>query len=43
MEILNKNDLIKLAGVTFIDQLVAGLILTFIWLQILKDRRSTKG
>ncbi|WP_020539190.1 hypothetical protein [Lewinella cohaerens] len=34
---------IVLAGVTFVEGLVAGLILTFIWLQILKDRRSPKG
>lgn len=29
-----------LAGVTFFEGIVAGMILTFIWLQILKDRRS---
>jgi hypothetical protein len=31
---------IVLAGVTFFEGIVAGMILTFIWLQILKDRRS---
>lgn len=30
-----------LAGVTFFEGIVAGMILTFIWLQILKDRRSS--
>lgn len=31
-----------LAGVTFFEGIVAGLILTFIWLQIFKDRKRAK-
>lgn len=31
---------IILAGITFFEGIVAGMILTFIWLQVLKDRRN---
>ena len=32
---------LTLAGVSFFEGIVAGIILTFIWLQILKDRRRS--
>jgi len=32
---------LTLAGVSFFEGIVAGMILTFIWLQILKDRRRS--
>ncbi len=34
---------LTLAGVTLFEGIVAGMILTFIWLQILKDRRHTES